>query len=67
LHRTNWSEGEKEKGRKLHSSKKKNSMEDLVGNEENVYPVPDPKETMINISNEPSDTHKNPTKMGRCH
>jgi hypothetical protein len=25
----------------LHKKKKKNSMEDLVGNEENEYPVPD--------------------------
>jgi hypothetical protein len=26
-----------------------------VGNEENGYPVPDPKETMINVTNELSD------------
>jgi hypothetical protein len=38
--------------------KKKNSTEDLVGNEENGYPVLDPNKTMINITNEPSDAHK---------
>jgi cell division ATPase FtsA len=48
--------GEK-KRRKLHSSKK-NSMEDLVGNEENGYSVLDPQKTMINVTNEPSDTYK---------
>jgi hypothetical protein len=30
----------------------------LVGNEENGYPVPDPNKTMINVTNQPSDTHK---------
>jgi hypothetical protein len=49
--------GEK-KGRKLHSSKKNNAMEDSVGNEENGYPDPDPNKTMINVSNEPSDAIK---------
>jgi hypothetical protein len=45
LNNTNWSNGDKKKGRKLYSSKKEkiNSIEDLVGNEENGYPVPDPK------------------------
>jgi hypothetical protein len=33
-------------------------MEDLVGNEENGYPVPDPNKTMINVTNKPSETHK---------
>jgi hypothetical protein len=42
LHITKWSNGKK-KGRKAYSSKKKNSMEDLEGNEENGYPVPDPQ------------------------
>jgi hypothetical protein len=38
-------------------------MQDLVRNE-NGYPVPDPKKTMINVTNEPRDTHKkkNPSK-----
>jgi transcriptional regulator of heat shock response len=40
----------------------KNSIEDLVGNEENEYPVPDPNRTMINITNEFSDTHKKTLK-----
>jgi hypothetical protein len=39
-----------------------NSMEDLVGNEENGYPVPDPNKTMITISNEPVIPTKNPSK-----
>jgi hypothetical protein len=37
---------------------KNNSTHDSVGNEENRYPVPDPNKTMINVTNEPSDTHK---------
>jgi hypothetical protein len=58
LHGINWSDGEKKKERKLYSSKKPNSIEDLLGNEENEYPVPDPNETMINVTTEFSDTHK---------
>jgi hypothetical protein len=41
---------------------KKNSIDDLVGNEENGYPVPDPNKTMINVTNEPSDIHKKSLK-----
>jgi hypothetical protein len=41
-----------------YTPQKNNSMEDLVGNEGNGYPVSDPNQTMINVSNEPSDTHK---------
>jgi predicted transcriptional regulator len=37
---------------------KNNSIEDLVGNEENEYPVPDLNKTMINVTNELSDTYK---------
>jgi hypothetical protein len=37
--------------------KKKNSIQDSVGNEENGYPIPDLNKTMINITKEPSDTH----------
>jgi hypothetical protein len=34
-----------------------------VGNEENGYTVPDPNKKMINVTNEPSGTHKkNPSK-----
>jgi DNA primase large subunit len=39
--------------------KKTNSIEDLVGNEENRYPGPDSNKTMINVTKEPSDTYKN--------
>jgi hypothetical protein len=39
--------------------KSNNSIEDLMGNKENEYTVPDPNRTMINITNELSDTHKN--------
>jgi hypothetical protein len=42
--------------------KKKNSIQDSVGNEENGYPVPDPNKTMINVTKEPSDTHKKTLK-----
>jgi hypothetical protein len=38
----------------LLKKKKKNSIEDLVANKENGYPVPDPQKTMINFTNEPS-------------
>jgi hypothetical protein len=37
--------------------KKNNSIEDS-GNEENGYPVPDPNKIVINVTKEPSDTHK---------
>jgi hypothetical protein len=53
LHNTNWSDGEKKKGRKLHSSKKNNSIEVFVGNKENRYSVPNPNKTMINVTNKP--------------
>jgi hypothetical protein len=33
-----------------------------VGNEENGYPVPDPNKTMINVTKEPSNAHKNMLK-----
>jgi hypothetical protein len=45
LHSTNWSKGKKKEW-KSHSSKKKNSIEDSVGNEENGYPVLDPKKQL---------------------
>jgi hypothetical protein len=41
------------------TTKKNNSTEDLVGNEENGYPVPDSNKTMINDTKEPSEAHKN--------
>jgi hypothetical protein len=44
-----------------HSLKKKNnSIHNSVGNEENGYPVPDSKKTMINVTKETSD---NPQKI----
>jgi hypothetical protein len=60
LHHTKWSNEEKKKGRKptLHKNKSNNSMEDVVGKEEHGYLVPDPNKTIINVCNEPSDTHK---------
>jgi hypothetical protein len=33
-----------------------------VGNEKNGYLVPDPNNTMINITKEPSDSTKKPSK-----
>jgi cell division ATPase FtsA len=33
-----------------------------VGNEENGYQVPDPNKAMINVTKEPSDTHKKTLK-----
>jgi hypothetical protein len=37
--------------------KKKNSLQDSVGKEENGYPVCELNKTMINVTNEPSDNH----------
>jgi hypothetical protein len=46
---------------------KNKSIEDLVGNEENGYPVPDPNKTMINIIYEHSDAHKKiPQRRNPC-
>jgi hypothetical protein len=56
----NWSMGKRREGN--NTPQKKNSIEDLVGNEENGYPVPDPNKTMTNVTNEPSDTHKTSLK-----
>jgi hypothetical protein len=42
--------------------KNNNSTENLVGNEENGYPGPDPKKTMIDVSKELSDSHKKSIK-----
>jgi hypothetical protein len=36
----------------------KNSTEDLVGNEENGNPLPDPNKTMMNVINKPNDAQK---------
>jgi hypothetical protein len=41
---------------------KNNSLQDSVGNEENVHSVPDPNKTMINVTKEPSGAHKNTLK-----
>jgi hypothetical protein len=41
-----------------HTSQKNNLEDNLVGNEENAYPVPDHNKTMINVTKEPSDAHK---------
>jgi predicted nuclease with TOPRIM domain len=38
--------------------KNNNSIEDLVGNEENEYPVLDPNRIRINITNELNNVHK---------
>jgi hypothetical protein len=45
-----------------HSPEKNNSIQDLVGNEENGYPVPDFNKTMINVTEGPSDTNINTLK-----
>jgi triacylglycerol esterase/lipase EstA (alpha/beta hydrolase family) len=50
-----------EEGMEATLCKKKNnnnSIENLVGNEENGYQVPDPNKTMINVTNEPRNAHK---------
>jgi hypothetical protein len=42
--------------------KTNNSIEDLVGNEENEYPGPNPIKTMINMTNVLTDIQKNLSK-----
>jgi hypothetical protein len=42
---------------KNHSPKRNNSTQDSVGNKENEYPVPDHNKTMINVTEELSNTH----------
>jgi hypothetical protein len=47
LHITKWSNGKK--GWKPLSSKKNNSIQNSMGNEENGYPILDPNKIMINV------------------
>jgi hypothetical protein len=49
--------------------KKKNSIQDSVGNEENGYPVPDPNKTVKNVTKEPSEPTRKPQRrnLGRNH
>jgi hypothetical protein len=44
------------------SQKTNNSIEDLVGNEENECPVPDPNKMMIKMTNELNYIHTNLSK-----
>jgi hypothetical protein len=57
LHSTKWSNGKKKNGWKSLSSKN-NLIHNSEGNEENRYPVPDPKKKMINNTKEHSNAHK---------
>jgi hypothetical protein len=41
-----------------HPLQKNNSIEDLVQTEENGYSIPNPNKTLINITTEPTDAHK---------
>jgi hypothetical protein len=43
---------------KRRQGKTNNSIEDLVGNKENEYPVSDLNRMMINMTNELNDIHK---------
>jgi biotin-(acetyl-CoA carboxylase) ligase len=47
------------KTRKFTLKKTNNSIEYLLGNEKNEYPVPDLNRMMINMTNELNDIHKN--------
>jgi hypothetical protein len=42
--------------------KTQNLIQDSEGNEENEYPVPDSKKTMISDAKEPNDVHKTTLK-----
>jgi coenzyme F420-reducing hydrogenase alpha subunit len=50
--------GKRRRPGNLTPQKTNNSREDLVGNEENEYPVPDLNRTLVTITNELSDTTK---------
>jgi hypothetical protein len=54
----NRSTGRKRRQGNSTSQKMNNSQEDLLENEENEYPVPDPNRMMVNRTNELSDIHK---------
>jgi hypothetical protein len=41
---------------------KNNSIEDLVGNDENGYSVPDLNRRIINVTNEPRDANLKPLR-----
>jgi molecular chaperone DnaK (HSP70) len=45
-----------------HSPVKNNLIQDLEGNEENRYPVPDSNKTKMNNAKESNDAHKNNLK-----
>jgi hypothetical protein len=48
------------------SQKTNNSIEDLVGNKENEYPVPDLNRTKLILTTEPEDIHKYLSKRKLC-
>jgi hypothetical protein len=54
---------EKKKARNFIPQKINSSMENLVRNEENENPVPDPNRVMINVTNEHNDVHKELLKV----
>jgi hypothetical protein len=56
--------GERRRSGNPAPQKTNNSIEDLVGNEENEYPVPDPNRIGINITSELSDIHKKISQRG---
>jgi hypothetical protein len=56
------SDGKKKKGWKPFSPSKNNLIQDLEGNEENGYPVPDSNNTKINDTKETNNVHKNTFK-----
>jgi hypothetical protein len=62
LHSSKWSDGRRRDGN--YTPQKNNLIENLVGNEENGYPIPDPNKTMITVTNEPSDAHKKIPQTG---
>jgi hypothetical protein len=52
--------GRRSKGK--YTPQKNNLIKDLVGNYKNEDPVPDPNNTMINVTNELSDAPKKSLK-----
>jgi hypothetical protein len=50
----------------IHPPKKNNLIQDLEGNDENGYPVPDSNKTKTNNAKEPNNGHRKTLKKKSC-
>jgi hypothetical protein len=56
--------GRRRRSENPNPQKTNNSIEDLVGNEENEYQTPDPNRTILNITSELHHGHKKISQRG---